>query len=68
MYKRQPAQPEVMRLVFESITKSGPLSIEQLCAYHRSISNCAIYDALQQLRDDGILACTGHRWWKRLGH
>ena len=66
MWKRGPAREYVMTRIVELITQNGSaLTLPQICGYLRPVANYDIYNALMQLRDDGILACTNGRWWKR---
>lgn len=68
MWKRGPADPEVMRRIVRLITENGSaLTLPQICGYLKSVDNFDIYNALMQLRDNGTLACTNGRWWKRQG-
>lgn len=63
----QPADPvcliRVSKLV--RLSKKG-LSTDQICGLVREYSDSQVLDALERLRDDGMIAIANKRWYWRV--
>lgn len=67
MWRRQPAKDDVKRRVIKKFLRSArpSLSLAQICAIMRRDNDSEVYDALCELRDEGLFACTSGQWWMR---
>lgn len=67
MWNRKPANQALIARVVKVFLSSNrhSLTTAQICGILNSYSDDAIQDALAELRDDAVIACTNGNWWMR---